>query len=86
MSAKHYEYRVVEVTELAEMERQLTALGSDGWAAVGYGVLPSGQRSVLLSRKQDKRKRDRHGHDRPHEREAVTAASEHVAAADRVGP
>ena len=38
MSAKHYEYRVVEVTELSEMERQLTALGSDGWAAVGPRV------------------------------------------------
>lgn len=52
MSSKHYEYKLIETDELPELERQLTELGGQGWSAEGYGVLPSGQRSVLLSRKK----------------------------------
>jgi hypothetical protein len=69
MSSKTYEYRVVETAELAELERQLTELGAKGWSAEGYGVLPSGERSVLLSRKREyghhKHRHGHPGHDRP---------------------
>lgn len=68
MSSKRYEYKVLESAELPELERKLTELGAQGWSAEGYGVLPSGQRSVLLSRKRyegDRHKSHHHHGPRP---------------------
>lgn len=62
MSSKRYEYKVLESDELPELERRLTELGAQGWSAEGYGVLPSGQRSVLLSRKRHDDKHRSHHH------------------------
>jgi hypothetical protein len=61
MSSKRYEYKVLESSDLAEFEQQLTTVGGEGWSAVGYGVLPNGSRSALLQRKQHD-----HGHDERH--------------------
>jgi len=68
MSSKRYEHKVVESSELAEFEQQLTAAGAEGWSAVGYGVLPSGARSALLQRKQHDHGEHHHGHRDHHER------------------
>lgn len=73
MSSKRYEYKLLESSELTEFEQQLTAAGGEGWAAVGYGVLPSGSRSALMQRKQQDHSDhhhhehgEGHHHDRPH--------------------
>ncbi|MCA1586123.1 MAG: hypothetical protein LC791_15595 [Acidobacteria bacterium] len=88
MSSKRYEYRVLETAELAELERQLTELGADGWSAEGYGVLPSGERSVLLSRRPDRHKHHDHDHDK-HRRARFREDEEPPPTrlpSDRVGP
>jgi hypothetical protein len=67
MSSKRYEYKVLESSDLGEFEQQLTSVGGEGWSAVGYGVLPNGNRSALLQRKQHDEHQHhdhhRHGHD-----------------------
>jgi len=63
MSAKRYQFKVVEAADPAELEAQLREAGSRMWSAVGYGVLPDGRRSVLLERKL-KIRHHRHHHDR----------------------
>jgi len=50
MSAKRYQFKLVEAADTAELETQLRA-GTKQWSAVCYGVLPDGRRSVLLERK-----------------------------------
>ena len=66
MSAKRYQFKIVEAADAAELEAQLRAAGNRMWSAVGYGVLPDGRRSVLLERKL-KIRHHRHDHDRRHE-------------------
>jgi hypothetical protein len=51
MSAKRYQFKVVEAADPAELETRLREAGARMWSAVGYGVLPDGRRSVLLERK-----------------------------------
>jgi hypothetical protein len=69
MSAKRYQFKVVEAADAAELEAQLRDAGTRMWSAVGYGVLPDGRRSVLLERKLKIRNRHHDHHDR--RREAV---------------
>lgn len=68
MSSKHYAYRIVESADPAELERELTSAGAEGWEAVGYGVLPNGQRSALLQRKNREREHGDHHRHHHHER------------------
>jgi uncharacterized membrane protein YcaP (DUF421 family) len=51
MSHKRYQYKLIEAADAAELEGKLREAGARLWSAVGYGVLPDGQRSVLLERK-----------------------------------
>ena len=64
MSAKRYQFKVIEAADAAELEARLREAGSRLWSAVGYGVLPDGRRSVLLERKLKIRHRDHHRDDR----------------------
>jgi hypothetical protein len=64
MSAKRYQFKVIEAADPAELETRLREAGARMWSAVGYGVLPDGRRSVLLERKV---KMHRHSH---HHRDA----------------
>ena len=63
MSAKRYQFKVIEAADAAELETLLREAGNKLWSAVGYGVLPDGRRSVLLERKLKIR------HDRRHHRD-----------------
>jgi hypothetical protein len=69
MSAKRYQFKVIEAADPAELETRLREAGARMWAAVGYGVLPDGRRSVLLERKVKMHHRRSHHHrdadDRP---------------------
>ncbi len=72
MSHKRYQFKLVESDDAAELEMRLKEAGSQQWAAVGYGVLPDGRRSVLMERKVEthsRRQRDRD--DRTETREAT---------------
>jgi hypothetical protein len=61
MSHKRYQFKLIEATDAADLEARLKDAGAQQWSAVGYGVLPDGQRSVLLERKVKVRDRhDRH--------------------------
>ena len=51
MSHKRYQFKLIEAADAAELEGRLKEAGSQEWAAVGYGVLPDGRRSVLMERK-----------------------------------
>jgi uncharacterized membrane protein YcaP (DUF421 family) len=51
MSSKRYQFKLIEAKDAAELESKLREAGSQQWSAVGYGVLPDGQRSVLMERK-----------------------------------
>ena len=51
MSHKRYQYKLIEAANAAELETRLKEAGVQQWSAVGYGVLPDGQRSVLMERK-----------------------------------
>jgi hypothetical protein len=64
MSAKRYQFKIIEAADAAELEAQLREAGNKLWSAVGYGVLPDGRRSVLLERKLKIRndRRDHHRH------------------------
>lgn len=64
MSSKRYEFKILETADLAEFEQQLSAIGAQGWAAVGYGVLPNGIRSALLQRKHEEHDHSHRGHHR----------------------
>ncbi len=78
MSSKRYEYKVLESSDLAEFEQQLTTVGGDGWSAVGYGVRPNGSRSALLQRKQhDPDQHDHHHHDHHRSHRHVSDTGEH---------
>ena len=68
MSAKRFQFKVVEAADAAELEAQLREAGNRMWSAVGYGVLPDGRRSVLLERKLKIRHDRRHHH---HDREVA---------------
>lgn len=62
MSHKRYQFKLVEAADAAELETRLEEAGARRWAAVGYGVLPDGRRSVLMERKvkaHGRRHRDR---------------------------
>ena len=74
MSAKRYQFKVIEAADAAELETLLRDAGNKLWSAVGYGVLPDGRRSVLLERKL-KIRHDRHRH-RDDDREREVAADE----------
>lgn len=65
MSHKRYQYKLVESADPAELEGRLKEAGGQQWSAVGYGVLPDGRRSVLMSRKV-KVHTQRHDDDRRH--------------------
>ena len=67
MSAKRYQFKVVEAADAVELEAQLREAGNRMWSAVGYGVLPDGRRSVLLERKL----KIRHRHHDDDRREAA---------------
>lgn len=74
MSSKRYRYKVIESGDPAELTRLLAEAGTQGWSAVGYGVLPSGERSALLSRKfkvHGHKHRHRHDHSRDEDRHAA---------------
>ena len=62
MSAKRYQFKVIDAADAAELETRLREAGNRLWSAVGYEVLPDGRRSVLLERKLKIR------HDRRHHR------------------
>jgi hypothetical protein len=62
MSAKRYQFKVVEAADPAELETRLREAGARMWSAVGYGVLPDGRRSVLLERKVKMHHRHSHHH------------------------
>jgi hypothetical protein len=64
MSHKRYQFKLIEAADAAELENKLREAGTRQWSAVGYGVLPDGQRSVLLERKLKVRNRAHHD-DRP---------------------
>ena len=51
MSHKRYQFKLIEAADAPELETRLKEAGSQQWAAVGYGVLPDGRRSVLMERK-----------------------------------
>ena len=63
MSAKRYQFKVIDAADAAELEARLREAGSRMWSAVGYGVLPDGRRSVLLERKLKVRTRRDSHHD-----------------------
>ena len=63
MSHKRYQFKLVEAANAAELEAKLREAGTKQWSAVGYGVLPDGQRSVLLERKLKIRNRHHSHHD-----------------------
>jgi hypothetical protein len=63
MSAKRYQFKVVEAADSAELETRLREAGARMWSAVGYGVLPDGRRSVLLERKVKMHHRSHHHRD-----------------------
>ncbi len=63
MSAKRYQFKVIEAADAPELEKLLREAGARMWSAVGYGVLPDGRRSVLLERKVKIRDRRSHHHD-----------------------
>ena len=63
MSHKRYQFKVIEAANAAELETKLREAGTKQWSAVGYGVLPDGQRSVLLERKLKIRNRQHSHHD-----------------------
>jgi hypothetical protein len=75
MSAKRYQFKVIDAADAAELETQLRAAGNRLWSAVGYGVLPDGRRSVLLERKL-KIRHDRRHHHRDDDRDRDVAADE----------
>ena len=75
MSAKRYQFKVIEAADAAELETLLREAGNKLWSAVGYGVLPDGRRSVLLERKL-KIHHDRRHHHRDDDREREVAADE----------
>ena len=60
MSHKRYQFKLIEAADAAELEGKLREAGTRQWSAVGYGVLPDGQRSVLLERKLKIRNRHHH--------------------------
>lgn len=62
MSAKRYQFKVIEAADPAELETRLREAGARMWAAVGYGVLPDGRRNDLLERKV--KMHHRHSHHR----------------------
>lgn len=66
MGSKRYEHKLIEHGDAAEFGRLVSAAGAEGWAAAGYAVLPSGERSALVVRKT--RDSDHH-HDRHRRRE-----------------
>ncbi|HYU77809.1 MAG TPA: hypothetical protein VEK56_02430 [Vicinamibacterales bacterium] len=51
MSAKRYQFKVIETETSAELETRLQEAGAQQWCAVGYGVTPEGRRTVLMQRK-----------------------------------
>ncbi len=64
MSAKRYQFKLIEAADAAELETRLRDAGAQQWSAVGYGVLPDGRRSVLMERKVKlHRHKSRHQHD-----------------------
>ena len=66
MSAKNYQFKLIEAGDAAELEIALREAGSQQWSAVGYGVLPDGRRSVLMERKVKVHHRGRHHHPQGH--------------------
>ena len=60
MSSKRYQYKLIETSDVADLEGQLRDAGTKQWSAVGYGVLPDGRRSVLMERKVKIHDRRRH--------------------------
>ena len=72
MSAKRYQFKIIEAADAAELEVQLRDAGNRLWSAVGYGVLPDGRRSVLLERKlKIRHDRRHHAHDEERVEDAV---------------
>jgi uncharacterized membrane protein YcaP (DUF421 family) len=65
MSSKRYQFKFIEALDPAELEARLREAGSQQWSAIGYAVLPDGQRSVLMERKL---KVHHHGARRDHDR------------------
>ena len=65
MSHKRYQFKLIEAKDAAELEGKLREAGTRLWSAVGYGVLPDGQRSVLLERKIKVHNRHSREDDRP---------------------
>jgi hypothetical protein len=63
MSHKRYQFKLIEAADAAELEGKLREAGTRQWSAVGYGILPDGQRSVLLERKLKIRNRHHHHED-----------------------
>ena len=74
MSAKRYQFKIIEAADAAELEAQLREAGNTLWSAVGYGVLPDGRRSVLLERKL-KIRNDRRDHHHRHQSDEVVGKS-----------
>ena len=70
MSAKRYQFKLIEAADAPELETKLREAGTRMWSAVGYGVLPDGRRSVLLERKVKMR---RHSHNRDDQRASAVA-------------
>ena len=75
MSAKRYQFKVIEAADAAELETRLREAGTRMWSAVGYGVLPDGRRSVLLERKVKMHHRHSHHH-RNDDRQSSEAADD----------
>ncbi len=74
MSSKRYQFKLIEAADAGELETRLREAGAQQWSAVGYGVLPDGQRSVLMERKV---KAHHHGHrHQPPSRDGEMARSE----------
>lgn len=71
MSAKRYQFKLIEAADAPELETKLREAGTRMWSAVGYGVLPDGRRSVLLERKV--KMRHRHSHHRDDHRISAVA-------------
>lgn len=69
MSSKRYEHKLLESGDRSEFEQQLSGAGAEGWSVVGYGVLPNGNRSALLQRKQHDESHHHHDHHDHHDRE-----------------
>jgi hypothetical protein len=67
MSAKRYQFKLVEAGDAVELETALREAGSQQWSAVGYGVLPDGRRSVLMERKVKLHHRRHHHQSREEE-------------------